>query len=92
MCLAIPGQILNMVDDANRIARVTVAGVQRNVNVALLDGTAGGVIPGDWVLIHVGFAMSKVDEAEALATIRLLQEMGLEYENEVAEIRASGIE
>jgi hydrogenase expression/formation protein HypC len=62
MCLAIPGQILEIVDEPNRLARVDVAGVQRNVNVGLLDGEDGGAGPGDWVLIHVGFALSKVDE------------------------------
>ncbi len=76
MCLAIPGQILNMVDDANRIAKVTVAGVQRNVNVGLLDGTAGGVIPGDWVLIHVGSAARSVGltlQGDPRSTTRALE-------------------
>ena len=65
MCLAIPGQIVEVVDEPNRLAQVDVAGVQRNVNIGLLDED-GGVGEGDWVLIHVGFAMSKVDEEEAL--------------------------
>ena len=52
MCLAIPGQVIELVDEANRLARVEVAGVRRNVNVGLLDDE-GGVQPGDWVLIHV---------------------------------------
>ncbi len=72
MCLAIPGQIVEVVDEPNRLAQVDVAGVRRNVNIGLLDET-GGVGPGDWVLIHVGFAMSKVDEAEALGTRRQLE-------------------
>ena len=92
MCLAIPGQIIEVVDEANRLARVDVAGVRRNVSIGLLDNEPGGVGPGDWVLIHVGFAMSKVDEAEALATHRLLQEMGAEYEQELEELKASVIE
>ena len=92
MCLAIPGQILEIVDDANRVARVDVAGVRRNVNVALLDSEPGGVGVGDWVLIHVGFALSKVDEEEALATRRMLERMGEEYEAELEELRASVIE
>jgi hydrogenase expression/formation protein HypC len=91
MCLAIPGQIVELVDEANRLARVDVAGVRRNVNIGLLDGE-GGVEPGDWVLIHVGFALSKVDEEEALATRRLLEQMGAEYETELEELSASGIE
>ena len=64
MCLAIPGQIIEVVDEANRLAKVDVAGVRRTVNVGLLDGRRRRR-PGDWVLIHVGFALSKVDEEEA---------------------------
>jgi hydrogenase expression/formation protein HypC len=92
MCLAIPGQILEIVDEPNRLARVDVAGVQRNVNVGLLDGEDGGAGPGDWVLIHVGFALSKVDEEEALATRKLLEGMGEDYEQELEELKASVIE
>jgi hydrogenase expression/formation protein HypC len=92
MCLAIPGQILEVVDESNRLARVEVAGVRRNVNVGVLDGDEGGVEPGDWVLIHVGFASSKVDEAEAEATRKLLEGMGAEYEQELEELKASVIE
>ena len=91
MCLAIPGQIVEMVDEPNRLAKVDVAGVQRNVNVGLLD-EEGGVGPGDWVLIHVGFAMSKVDEEEAVATRRQLVAMGEDYEQELEELKASVIE
>ena len=91
MCLAIPGRIIEMVDESNRLAQVDVAGVRRKVNVGLLDGDdAAG--PGDWVLIHVGFAISKIDEAEATATRELLEGMGAEYEQELAELRASVIE
>lgn len=92
MCLAIPGQVVEIVDEANRLAKVDVAGVRRTVNIALLDGEAGGVGPGDWVLIHVGFAMSKVDEEEALETRRLLEQMGAEYEQELEDLKASAIE
>ncbi len=92
MCLAIPGQVTEVVDDANRIARVDVAGVERNVNIALLDSEGEGVVPGDWVLIHVGFAMSKVDEDEALETRKALERMGDDYEAELEELRASVIE
>jgi hydrogenase expression/formation protein HypC len=90
MCLAIPGQIIEVVDEDNRLARVDVAGVQRNVNIGLLGD--GGVEVGDWVLIHVGFALSKVDEEEAHATIALLQKMGEAYEQELEDLRASAIE
>ena len=94
MCLAIPGQILELVDPENRIALVDVAGVRRNVNVGLLDaGDDGdGAGPGDWVLIHVGFAISKVDEQEASATLKLLEGMGADYEQELEELKASVIE
>jgi hydrogenase expression/formation protein HypC len=92
MCLAIPGQVVELVDEANRLARVEVAGVRRTVNVGLLDDEDGGAQPGDWVLIHVGFALSKVDEEEAMATLRLLEQMGAEYEQELEELKASVIE
>jgi hydrogenase expression/formation protein HypC len=92
MCLAIPGRVVDVVDDVNRLARVDVAGVRRTVNIGLLDVDGGGVQPGDWVLIHVGFALSKVDEDEAHATLKLLQEMGADYEQELEELKASAIE
>jgi hydrogenase expression/formation protein HypC len=92
MCLAIPGQVLEVVDPVNRIARVDVAGVRRNVNIGLLDSDDTGAKPGDWVLIHVGFAISKVDEEEALATRSLLEQMGADYEQELEELRESVIE
>jgi len=94
MCLAIPGQVLEIVDEHNRLAKVEVAGVRRTVNVGLLDGNGngGGAHPGDWVLIHVGFAMSKVDEEEAHATLRLLQAMGAAYEEELEDLKTSVIE
>ena len=93
MCLAIPGRIIEVVDEANRLAKVDVAGVQRNVNIGLLDADpGGGVGPGDWVLIHVGFALSQVDEEEAQATLELLKGMGAEYEQELEELKGSLIE
>jgi hydrogenase expression/formation protein HypC len=93
MCLAIPGQVVSVVDEANRLASVDVAGVQRRVNVGLLDEDGRlGARPGDWVLIHVGFALSKVDEAEARATLRLLEAMGEAYEQELADLTGSVIE
>ena len=92
MCLAIPGQLVDVVDEERRLARVDVAGVRRTVNVGLLDGAEGRAEPGDWVLIHVGFAMSKVDEDEALATLRLLEGMGDDYEQELEELKGSVIE
>jgi hydrogenase expression/formation protein HypC len=90
--LAIPGRVIDFVDEANRLAQVDVAGVQRTVNVGLLDVDGTGVQPGDWVLIHVGFAMSKIDEEEAAATVALLKGMGTDYERELEELRESVIE
>jgi len=79
MCLAIPGKIVEIVDVENRIAKVEVGGVKRNINIGMLPDDETHV--GDYVLIHVGFAMSKVDEQEAQETLRLLKELG-EYQNE----------
>jgi hydrogenase expression/formation protein HypC len=92
MCLAIPGQVVELIDAANQIAKVDVVGVRRNINVSLLADSSGGVRPGDWVLIHVGFAISRVDEEEARATRELLEQMGQEYEQELEELKASVIE
>jgi hydrogenase expression/formation protein HypC len=92
MCLAIPGRIIEMIDVANRLAKVDVAGVRRTVNIGLLDADGTGVVPGDWVLIHVGFALSRVDEEEAAATLALLEGMGRDFELELEELKASVIE
>jgi hydrogenase expression/formation protein HypC len=88
MCLAIPGRILEVVDERNRLARVDVAGVQRNVNIGLLDGNGGGVVPGDWVLIHVGFAMTKIDEEEAASTLDFIKQLGSVYDDEIRDFSA----
>jgi hydrogenase expression/formation protein HypC len=92
VCLAIPGRIVEVIDEANRLATVEVAGVRRTVNIGLLDAGDESAVPGDWVLIHVGFALSKIDEQEAIATRRLLEAMGAEYEQELDELKASAIE
>ena len=93
MCLAIPGQILENDDEENRLAKVDVAGVRRNVSIGLLDGEDGSSPgPGDWVLIHVGFAMSKIDEAEARSTREFLEQLGDPYRDELEELARSGIE
>jgi hydrogenase expression/formation protein HypC len=86
MCLAIPGRIVEIVDEENHVAKVEVGGIRRNINLGLLADTE--VKPGDYVLIHVGFAMSKIDEQEAAETLRLLQELG-SYEPEVEQFRSS---
>ena len=90
MCLGIPGQIIDIVDDSNSIAKVNVSGVKRNVNVALVR--PAGIVSGDWVLIHVGFAMSKIDENEARETMKALQTMGDVYTDELKMLHTSQIE
>jgi hydrogenase expression/formation protein HypC len=90
MCLGIPGQIIDIVDDANSIAKVNVSGVKRNVSVALVR--PDGIGPGDWVLIHVGFAMSKIDENEARETMKALQMMGDVYTDELKMLHQSYID
>ena len=90
MCLGIPGQVIEFVDDANNIAKVEVSGVRRNVNVMLVR--PDGLEPGDWVLIHVGFAMSKIDEHEAQETLRVLRMMGDVYTDELQMLHESRIE
>jgi hydrogenase expression/formation protein HypC len=88
MCLAIPGRVVELVDDQAQLAKVDVSGVLRNVNVGLLEN----VREDDWVLIHVGFALSKVDEEEARATLALLEQMGEAYEQELRDLSGSAIE
>ena len=92
VCLAIPGQVVEVVDPGNHLATVDVVGVRRKINIGLLVDADGGVQAGDWVLIHVGFAISRVDEEEARATRELLEMMGQEYEQELEELKASVIE
>ena len=78
MCLAIPARIVAISDAANNLAMVDVSGVQREVNIICIvepNKTAQDYI-GDWVLVHVGFAMSRLDEMEAARTLKLLDELG----------------
>jgi hydrogenase expression/formation protein HypC len=84
MCLAIPGKIIEIVDAENQIAKVDVGGVRRNINTGMLDAAQ----VGDYVLIHVGFAMSKIDEHEAEETLRVLKEIG-EYQLEFEQFSTS---
>jgi hydrogenase expression/formation protein HypC len=81
MCLGIPGQITEITDPANYLAKVDVNGVRRVISVRLLDDELPA--PGDWVLVHVGFAMARVDEAEALLTLDALQKLGDAYTAEL---------
>lgn len=90
MCLGIPGQVVEMIDETYSIAKVDVSGVKRNVNVSLV--ASEGIGPGDWVLIHVGFAMSKIDEQEARETLKALQSLGAMYTDELKQLHQSQIE
>ncbi|MGC9962421.1 MAG: HypC/HybG/HupF family hydrogenase formation chaperone [Acidimicrobiales bacterium] len=89
MCLGIPGEVVEIVDPVRQLAKVDVAGVRRNINYALLEDE--GIEAGDWVLIHVGFAMSKIDEAEAAIAMEGLKMMGQAYDDEVRAVVESKI-
>ncbi|NWF60394.1 MAG: HypC/HybG/HupF family hydrogenase formation chaperone [Fischerella sp.] len=84
MCLGIPGQIIEITDTNNKLAIVNVAGVKRQVNIACIidDQHPPESCVGDWVLVHVGFAMNRINEKEAVETLQLLQE--------IAEVMATG--
>ncbi|CAN5746802.1 HypC/HybG/HupF family hydrogenase formation chaperone [soil metagenome] len=86
MCLAIPGKIVEMVDMENRIAKVDVGGVRRNVNVGMLEENEIAI--GDYVLIHVGFAMTKIDEKQAAETLRVLEEIG-QFDDEFEQFKTA---
>ncbi|MBA2457931.1 MAG: HypC/HybG/HupF family hydrogenase formation chaperone [Gemmatimonadales bacterium] len=90
MCLGIPGRIVEFVDPTRHLAKAEVSGVKRTINVGLV--LPDGLEVGDWVLIHVGFALSKIDEAEAERTTRYLIELGEAYEQELDQIAESRIE
>jgi hydrogenase expression/formation protein HypC len=102
VCLGIPGRIVDVVDVPQQRVLVDVEGARREVSVALLGlasdpaGYLGSDVPtqlvdvGDWVLIHVGFAMSRIDEAEAAETLRALRVLGGAYEQELEEFSAGG--
>jgi hydrogenase expression/formation protein HypC len=89
MCLGIPGELVEIVDAERHLAKANVAGVRRTINIGLLEGES--LAPGDWVLIHVGFAMSKIGEREAELALEGLKMMGGAYEDEIAAVRQSEI-
>lgn len=77
MCLGIPGQIVRIDDAENLVATVDVCGVRRRINITCIvsDDHPPEACVGDWVLVHVGFAMSRIDEVQARETLKLLQEL-----------------
>ncbi len=85
MCLGIPGQVVEIVDLSQHRAVAEVDGVRREINIGLVMGDEGGISVGDWVLIHVGFAMSKLDEEEAARTLQFVKELGGLYIDELSE-------
>ena len=85
MCLGIPAQIVEHVDAEAGLAKAEISGVRRTVSVALCPEAE----VGDWVLVHVGFALSRIDEEEARQTLALLEQMGEAYEQELRELKAS---
>jgi hydrogenase expression/formation protein HypC len=89
MCLGIPGQLVEFVDTNDQLGRVDVSGVTRIVNIGLLEDER--LQPGDWVLIHVGFAMSKIDEEEANLALASLKLMGQAYDDELEAFWSSWI-
>ena len=90
MCLGIPGEVVTLDAERPGMATVNVGGARRQVNVMLIE--EDGVAPGDWVLIHVGFALAKIDEEEAQLTLSHLEEMGQAYRDELQAIASSRID
>ncbi|CAM02350.1 hydrogenase accessory protein HybG [Saccharopolyspora erythraea NRRL 2338] len=90
MCLAIPGEVLEVLADRPELAKVDVSGVRRNINIGLLGDEPPE--PGEWVLIHVGFALSKIDESEARAVLEFLESVGQAYADELEALHDSRID
>ncbi len=91
MCLGIPGRVVEISDPDKKLGLVEVGGVRRQVNLACIvteDHPVEACV-GDWVLVHVGFAMSRIDEAQAAETLEILTQLG-EVQEELAAMRASG--
>jgi hydrogenase expression/formation protein HypC len=89
VCLGIPGQVLEFMTEHPDLARVDVSGVRRVINVGLLE--EDNLQIGDWILIHVGFALSKIDEAEAQAALQFLEDIGDAYADELMALQSSAI-
>ncbi|MGH3320577.1 MAG: HypC/HybG/HupF family hydrogenase formation chaperone [Streptosporangiaceae bacterium] len=90
MCLGIPGEVIDIASDRTDLAKVNVSGVRRNINIGLLSEDE--LEPGDWVLIHVGFALSKIDEQEARSALDFLEGLGQAYADELTALQESKID
>ena len=90
MCLGIPGEVVELHPEQPDLAKVDVSGVRRMIYIGLLSDDPP--VPGEWVLIHVGFALSKIDENEAAAAMQFLEGIGQAYDDELAALRQSLIE
>ena len=90
MCLGIPGEIVEILADREDLAMVSVEGVKRVVNIGLLEDEP--LAPGDCILIHVGFALSKIDEREAKASLEWLTGVGDAYTDELKALAESDIQ
>ena len=90
MCLGIPGEVIERLADQPDLAKVNVSGVKRVINIGLLADDPPE--PGEWVLIHVGFALSRIDEKEAAAALEFLEGIGQAYADELAALAESQVE
>ena len=79
MCIGVPGQVVSVGESAHHLAQVDVCGVRRDVNIMLVCEGEPAALLGQWVLVHVGFAMSVIDEEEALATLEALRELDMDF-------------
>lgn len=79
MCIGVPGQVVSVGQSVHHLAQVDVCGVRRDVNIMLVCESEPAALLGQWVLVHVGFAMSVIDEQEALATLEALRELDMDF-------------
>lgn len=89
MCLGIPGQLVEMVDADQDLAKVDVSGVRRTISIKLIAGE--GLNPGDWVLVHVGFALARIDEDEAAETLTAMRRLGQPFLDELEAFESTSL-
>jgi hydrogenase expression/formation protein HypC len=89
MCLGIPGQVVEIVDAEKHLAKVDVNGIKRTISVRLL--AQDDLQPGEWVLVHVGFAMARIDQHEADLTLEAVKQMGQSYDDELSAFDSTAI-